>query len=294
MIKNVDCPYKELSCDFNNCECAKYKAWRKASNPIEIKNKLNELNINFDQDLLSLILTMQKMFISKFHKVDNLTDEDVDIWIDRYLVCIEDEIREAREHLKYYEFNDLNEKEFKKEIIDILHFVANLFIMGKSNIKLISEKYFKLYDNNIIEVKDLINFIYNNVENRTCLYSKEEILKELNDNKDKLFDNNYQSLITADDKTYFNFQGLNYTNILMLILLNNLLDSCGKVRQQINWKFWKSQKKKIDYDKLNECFAEVLLSLITIFKSINCSPEQIKDIYIKKNMENIFRQEFNY
>ena len=131
MIKNVDCPYKELSCDFNNCECAKYKAWRKASNQVEVKNKLNEMNINIDQDLLSLILTMQKMFISKFHKVDNLTDEDVDIWIDRYLVCIEDEIREAREHLKYYEFNDLNEKEFKKEIIDILHFVANLFIMGK-------------------------------------------------------------------------------------------------------------------------------------------------------------------
>ena len=42
--------------------------------------------------------------------------------------------------------------------------------MGKSNIKLISEKYFKLYDNNIIEVKDLINFIYNNVEN--WLYHK--------------------------------------------------------------------------------------------------------------------------
>ena len=102
------------------------------------------------------------------------------------------------------------------------------------------------------------------------------------------------ALIGLRIEEYFNFQGLNYTNILMLILLNNLLDSCGKVRQQINWKFWKSQKKKIDYDKLNECFAEVLLSLITIFKSINCSPEQIKDIYIKKNMENIFRQEFNY
>ena len=53
-------------------------------------------------------------------------------------------------------------------------------------------------------------------------------------------------------------------------------------------------RMKVDYDKLNECFAEVLLSLMIIFKSINCSPDQIKDIYIKKNMENIFRQEFNY
>ena len=75
----------------------------------------------------------------------------------------------------------------------------------------------------------------------------------------------------------------------MLILLNNLLDSCGKVRQQINWKFWKSQKKKIDYDKLNECFAEVLLSLMIIFNVlginlfINPMTDEQLDVYKKWN-----------
>jgi hypothetical protein len=241
---------------------------------------------------------MQKMFINRFHIVDDLTEDDVSYWVDKYLVCIEDEVREAREHLKYFEFNDLKEnKEFIKEIIDILHFVVNLFIMGNSNSDKLANKYFELYNNNIKSVYDLITFIYDNVNNKySCMYTKKEILNEIKNRENELFTVDVENIDNAfnEDDGYISIQGFNYTNVTMLMLLNDILDNCGKVRQQINWKFWKKEKHSIDFDKLDECFVNLLISLIIVFKSIDCNPKTIKEIYIRKNMENVFRQEMNY
>lgn len=283
-VLNVDCPYKDFSCSPEQCSCAKYKAWRKASNEHTVNEKLNELGIDTNLDLLSLVFVMQKQFISKFHKVDNLTNDEMEYWVDKYLVCIDDEVGEAREHLNYFSDNLLsNNKEFLKEIIDILHFVVNLFIVGNCDSNIIKEKYLSLYNENVKDVYDI--FIYAFKEQKdglSCVESIEYIKDKLNND---LFNDNLSL-----DNQYYNAS----TNINMLILLSNLLDVCGKIRQNINWKFWKSNNKVIDLNELHKCFAELFHSLINIFVAIDCKPDKIKKIYITKNLENIFRQELNY
>ena len=45
---------------------------------------------------------MQKIFASRFHKIDNLTNPEIDKWTKDYLVCIEDETLEASEFLPIF------------------------------------------------------------------------------------------------------------------------------------------------------------------------------------------------
>lgn len=301
---NIDCPYKEVNCDPEDCSCAKYKAWRKANSENAVKEKLIEMNINLDSDLLSLIFKMQRHFISKWHKIDNLTNDEIDYWVDKYLICIEDEVREAREHLNYNSGNILtNNQEFLKEIIDILHFVVNLFIVGNCSSDIIKEKYLSTYNDNVKDVFDIINYAFKEQKDSLkCIESidfiKDKIKYDLFTNTIDSSKNNSSTATTytidPPNGSQYTSTTQNNTNINMLILLNNLLDSCGKVRQNINWKFWKSTKKELDLNKLHQSFVEVFYSLINIFISIDCEPEKIKKIYISKNLENIFRQEFDY
>lgn len=259
------CPYNEGNCNFENCACAKYKAYEAVSDPEKVKNKLNELGFDINTNTWELMMKMQKMFASKFHKVEGFTKEEKDFWLDKYLICVEDEIREVREHLVVYpEDLDVKEKdtqniELKKEIIDILHFIMDEFICGDATPQIIEKYYLKLFAPNTIAVDDFFNFAYNNqIDKVICDY---EIY-----NKD----------------------------ISVLLLVNKLLDCSGTVRQCISWKHWKKASETIDMDKLYEAFATTFKTLIDIFAYLDMEPEEVKDIYIKKNIENCFRQQFGY
>ena len=284
MTDYKSCPYLEESCDLSTCnDCIKYKAYKKAI--LEKESKLKELNIDINEDILSIIFKMQKKFISKFHSIENLNDDERDYWIDKYLIAIEDEVGEAREFLNYYDdvnILDKNEK-FIKEIIDILHFVVNLFIVGNANENIIKQYYLNLYNKNVKDVYDLFEFSYESQRNNyNCIDSNEYIV----DNINKIF--NSEEEILQEKKTF------NNKNIQMLILLTYLLDCCRKVRKQINWKYWKSTKISINNENLYKSFAEMFYSFMDICISIKLTPKKIKDEYITKNLENIFRQELNY
>ena len=271
-----NCPYKELKCvkkldndgpndirnfDFCNCPCAKYQAYLDVQDPEKVKAELANFGLDENTETWALLMTMQKKFAGRFHKVDGLTKEEVDHWINEYLVCIEDEVREVREHLSFYtgDIKDVNSSdvELKKEIIDILHFVMDEFIVGGMCAYNLKQAYLKKYASNVIDVKDLLKFAY--------------------DSQSLTYD--YQ-----DKDRYYN----------TFILVNRLLDCSGKVRQQISWKHWKKPSATIDYTALYEAFADTFKILVDLFIVVGMTPLDVREIYIKKNLENIFRQNYNY
>jgi len=270
------CPYKEGKCitltdvtgpnDENNiancdCPCAKYHAYLAVQDPQKVAEKLQMFGVSEDTETWTVLMTMQKIFAARFHKVDNLTKDEIDHWINEYLVCIEDEVREVREHLAFYtgEIKDVNSSniELKKEIIDILHFMMDEFIVGGMTPEILKQHYLKLYAPNVVDVKDFLKFAY---ENQQLKYDFQGKGKEYN----------------------------------VFILVNKLLDCSGKVRQQISWKHWKKPSPTIDYPKLYAAFAETFKVLVDLFVVLYMTPEEVREVYIKKNLENIFRQEAGY
>jgi hypothetical protein len=193
--------------------------------------------------------------------VDNLSKEEKDKWIDRYLVCIEDEIREVREHLNLYGEEKINKDknlELKKEVIDILHFMMELFLVGGANQDIIKEFYTKKYG--VASDGDLIESAYE-LQNDTI----DAYLDCYNDKYD----------------------------IAVLKASCRLSDSCALVRQQISWKHWKKPNDHIDYDKLYNAFAILFHEFINLC-ILTMVVNEVKDIYINKNVENILRQEYGY
>lgn len=262
-MEKIICPYKEDNCDLTKCACAKYLAYQDAEDPEKVKSELKEMGFNIESmETFELLMAMQKSFEERFHKngVDNLSKEERDMWINRYLVCIEDEVREVREHLKIYpdKNNKTNEKELKKEIIDILHFMMDTFICSGADYKAIEKAYLKEFFPHITSVQDLIKFSYDYQINPGGRF------------KDYSFD---------------------MTNLL---LSNELLDCNAMVRQCISWKHWKKPSDSIDYDKLYRALAYMFKTFMDICKYNRMWPDEIKEVYVKKNLENRFRQCHHY
>lgn len=274
------CPYKEGKCvvfESNNepigdkpgdlkmiscsCPCAKYQAYLDVQDPDKVKATLNTFNIQSSDEPWLIMMTMQKKFASRFHKVENLTKNEIDHWINEYLVCIEDETREVREHLNFYTGNETAEKnviELQKEIIDILHFVMDEFIVGDFDITKLRNYYLQMYTPNILDVKDILKFAFD-------------------------YQRMYDELEIIEDMEYKIF-----------ILINKLLDCSSKVRQQISWKHWKKPLDEINYDLLYIAFIETFKILVDLFITVGMTSEDVKNIYIKKNIENIYRQNYHY
>ena len=255
------CPYYEDSC--GNCikACPKLLAYEEIQKEGVIEKTIEELGIDPNLPTWDLLMAMQLKFAARFHKVKNLTKLEIDHWIDRYLVCIEDEVREVREHLNIYP--DLlveknNSIELEKEFIDIIHFMMDEFICGGSNAKDVETAYMNKYYPGEI-TNNFMEFAYN----------KQELeVKKLYKDYSK--------------------------DMIILLLINKLLDCSGKVRQQISWKHWKKTSDKINFDKLYDAFAETFKVLIDCYCIMNMTPDKIRDIYINKNVENCLRQTFNY
>ncbi|MFW6007972.1 MAG: hypothetical protein ACOCP8_01795 [archaeon] len=264
----IMCPYYEANCDMTTCSCPKYKAYEAVQKPEAVENKLTELGFDLNSGTWPLIMAIQLSFAKRLHKMENLTKDEVDHWVDKYLICIEDEVREVREHLRIYPeqlkdiLNDTvksNKKELQKEVIDILHFVMDLFLCGNANAEDIEKAYLKKYAPNVIDVKDLLAFAWDNQYEKT---KREYEPRDIDD--------------------------------IILLLVNKLLDANGGVRQQISWKHWKKPSNTIDYDKLYEAYADVFKILMDLFIFTMDNIDDVKNIYLTKNVENIYRQQFGY
>lgn len=255
------CPYREGKCANCECPCVKYQAYLAVQDPEKVRVELSNFGLNEETETWLILMTMQKKFAARFHKVEGLTKEEIEHWINEYLVCIEDEVREVREHLNFYTGNSKTGLEamyeLKKEIIDILHFVMDEFIVGGIDAHKLKQYYLKMYTPNILSVKDFLKFAYEN-QNNFNLQTRDEI-------EQKIF-----------------------------ILINKLLDCSGKVRQQISWKHWKKPLTIIDYNLLYEAFAETFKVLVDLFIAVGMKPDEVREVYIKKNLENIFRQQYGY
>lgn len=261
---NNNCPYLEMQCESLHCDCAKYKAYVDAKNDKIVERVLKENNFDISLTAWELLMQMQRSFASRIRKVDNPTKEEVDKWVDKYLICVEDEIREVREHLVLYSKNDKNNSidiELKKEVIDILHFMLDLFIVGGANTHDIQFAYDKKYNVSLNEKEDLIDVAYNRQKESIdeYLYTKDDINKDI-------------TILKASCR---------------------LSDACASVRQQISWKHWKKPNDFIDFDKLYLAYAEVFHEFINLC-ILTMNVNEIKDIYIHKNIENILRQEYGY
>lgn len=256
----LQCPYFEANCKLENCPCTKYKACMDAQDPTIVADVLEELGVDVNSDPWELLMTMQAKFAAKFHKVDNLTKPEMDHWINAYLVCIEDEVREVREHLRIYPEDKfcgktMNEKELKKELIDILHFMMDAFICGGATSKDIEKYYLEKNAPNVKEVYDLLKFAYDN------------------------------------EKSHLQFDS---NDIDILLIANKILDCNAAVRQQISWKHWKKPSETINKEALYKAYAEMFKNLMILFIILEMTPENVKEVYVNKNMENILRQKYGY
>src|SRR5574344_203691 len=253
-----------MQCENLVCDCAKYKAYIDAKDKNIVKRVLKENDFDVSLPAGELMMKMQYSFASRNRRVHNPTKEDVDKWVDRYLICIEDEIREVREHLTLYKkkTNDkVNIIELQKEVIDILHFMLDLFIVGGAKTEDIKKSYCERYSISLNNNEDLIENAYN-LQKSTIdnyLYTDEDL------NKD----------------------------ITVLKASCRLSDACALVRQYISWKHWKKSNDYIDWKKLYSAYAEVFHEFINLC-ILTMSVEEIKSIYINKNVENILRQEYGY
>ena len=261
---NEACPYIEDRCRFlgTGCDCAKYLAYVDASDPEKVKKILADNNFDLNLPTWELLMSMQMSFAQRQHPVEGLTKADVDHWVDAYLVCIDDEVREVREYLNIYGqgASHDNVAELKKEVVDIIHFVMDLFIVGNCSPEQLKSAYCARYGVTVNDGDDLFNVAYNK-----------------------------QAAGVLD---YLGASGIT-KDMTVLKATCKLLDAGAAVRQLISWKHWKRPSDTIDFDKLHDAYAGVFYEFVNLYV-LTMANGELRDIYVRKNAENIFRQIYGY
>lgn len=259
IIFKSDCPYFEDNCggcgsDKINCECAKLKAYKGVNNPEVKAQELKNLNVTATSKF-GIMLQMQNVFANRFHKTQGLTKLEKDKWINDYLVCIEDEIIEAGEFLPLYNIKPFNVTEYRKELIDIVHFLMDGMLVSE-----VSENDFK----------EILNL------------NKEEDLLDV-----------MIKLAAKDIRSTMVKAKLN-DSLANIYTLNYLLRDIRLVRQCISWKHWKKPSDTIDQEKITKAWFGMFKHLIEAFVLTGMNSEDVFNIYVNKNIENILRQKYSY
>jgi dUTPase. len=272
---NQQCPYCEDLCDINTC--VKYQAYLMAQDKDKVNETLKDLGIDINQDKLTTMMKMQKIFAAKFHKVDDLTKEEVDYWMKAYDTCITDEITEVHEHLNLFDqiYDVKNDKyELQKEFIDIWHFLMDEFIVASLDGKTLLELYVKKYTPDL-SVDDFIKGFGDGDALRAIFEFETH----------KVIDSGKMILPTEEGE-------INHQSVL--IASGYVLAGGRKVRHEISWKHWKKPNQEINYHKLYDALVFTFSSLIKCFLVSDLSSESLYDIYITKNIENHYRQVLGY
>lgn len=258
IVKKGDCPYFEPSCggcetDKINCRCPKLIAYEGVNDPKTKKEVLEELNVT-STTKFGTMLQMQSVFAKRFHPIENLSKSEIDKWTNEYLVCIEDEIIEAGEFLKIYNIKKYDEKEYRKELIDIVHFLMD----GMCVAGITEQDFINIINCNDV---DLLNYVVD---------------------KSRL---SIRSLINMVDGNF---------DLARLYSLNYMLRDIRLIRQCISWKHWKKPNDTIDKEKITLAWYNMFSHLIDAFVLAGMSADDIYNIYVNKNVENILRQKAGY
>jgi hypothetical protein len=120
----------------------------------ELKVLLEHINSNKDVkvmkdlpvgDMLETIFKYQKMFGSKFVDFDNLTEQEKEIWLQKFIMCCNSELNEILEWINWKHWKKpkypINELEIKYEIIDLIHFVVSLCLVMGMGAKEVTQLY---------------------------------------------------------------------------------------------------------------------------------------------------------
>lgn len=264
--EKVVCPYCDGECEPE--KCPKYLAYKKVQEPGAIEEMLQYLGVDPNQDPLTVMMGMQKAFALKFHPVDNLSKKEIDHWIKSYDICISDEHAEVLEHLGLIMNSDAKEDhyELQKEFIDIWHFLMDQFLVANLTVEKILEIYDLHYGGGVLNSKNPLKSIFINEYNRLNKHLGGTIS---NLSKDRL-------------------------ELEILIHSNKLLLAKSKVMKEISWKHWKKPSDTINFDKLHKALVDVFSVLVQCFILTGLNDEQLYNIYVTKNVENQWRQRFNY
>jgi dimeric dUTPase (all-alpha-NTP-PPase superfamily) len=66
-------------------------------------------------------------------------------------------------------------------------------------------------------------------------------------------------------------------------------DEISEIRKEVNWKWWKNEKK-IDQAALQEEVIDLWHFLISLSQKVGLTPQAVYEVYLKKNAENHARQ----
>ena len=329
--KNL-CPYLETKCSDISCPCAKYKAFLDVKNPTIINQELAELGITSNMSRLEKILHIQSHFASRFHNIYNLSKETTDYWNKEYCICIEDEIEEIFDYIQLDDVQQplkTDITELKKEVVDVLHFVLDNIISGECNYIILEQifnfinKSSSIEDDNLSLEEKFIKF--SNAADKqhlTIFRFKDDIMRQnINNNENVNKDNNidkdnkdvleqmFQLAINYLEKTFFIKRNAHYDNFLQKwnfgnpkVKFNDVLRTITlrlllinrEIRQQISWKHWKKPNKEINYYKLYYVYYEMLKRFIILAAFVFDDVDELINFYIRKNIENIRRQKYNY
>lgn len=272
------CPYYETKCADIQCPCAKYKAYLDVQNPQTVKKVLVDLHISDTMNLFEKIYNIQQHFASRFHIVHNIPKDVTEHWCKEYCICMEDEIEELFDYIILEDNREIKAdiKELKKEIVDVLHFVLDQMIAIECDsvmvLKYFKQKYFNDFIND--PLIDIFNYSIHQIENIFDIKRNHE----------------YNSYINM-----WNCAGNNkkWNNVLKTLALR-LLFINREIRQQISWKHWRKPFKTINYEKLYQVCADLWYQYMLLAAFVFDNAEELVQIYIKKNVENICRQKYNY
>ena len=280
------CPYYETKCDDLQCFCPKYKAYIDVQNPQLVANELSELGVTDNMDSFEKMMTIQKCFANRFHPVNKVDKEITDKWNKEYCICIEDEVEELMDYCKLPIQDKAkcnNAKELKKEVIDILHFMMDIFISGNYTYDQLYSSFNKKRNTSIRTFNDIFKY---------CIDEMKTYKLERNSSELDLLDSR-KNLISL---WKYNNEALSYAkwNEVLLSFVLELLFVNREIRQQISWKHWKKPNISINYDKLYNAYEKLFYKFMRLAAFIFEDANEIVDTYIKKNIENIRRQKNGY
>ena len=285
--KQKQCPYYETKCDDLQCFCPKYKAYIDVQNPQLVNSELKELDVADNMDGLEKMMTMQKHFANRFHPVIQVDKDITDKWNKEYCICIEDEVEELMDYCKLPIQDDAkydNTKELKKEIIDILHFMMDIFITGNCSYDKLYSLFNKKRNTNVQSFNNVFQYCIDEMKKYKLQRATISELDLFGSRVDLINLWNYDGSIL----TYQMWNDLLVSFALELLFVNR------EIRQQISWKHWKKPNASINYDKLYNAYEELFYKFMRLAAFIFEDANEIVNTYIKKNIENIRRQKNGY
>ena len=249
-----DCVYRDHRCptDLSACPCVKYRAYADAKDPTVVKRVLTKLEVDPGLTGWRLIYAMQTKFMNRFHVFDpkTVTRAEVDHWAFIHLTCVEDELREVRECLWFFNEDEASASPevTRKEVVDALHFVMDVCI--------------------------------------SCGFTADELNDALGLPENALVDALYREGFRLDDRD---------RDLVRLLRVDDVAQACGVVRQALNWKYWKRPDDSPDFK------ARLLAPCLNLLKKFFAlctvtfeSGDQVVREYVRKNVENVLRQEYGY